>query len=92
MDDFLYYNELYTFYNELLTDREREYFSNYYLENLSLNEIALNFKVSKQAVSLMLNNIRIKLDNYEEILKLKKRDDFMKKILSPDTYEEYKKL
>lgn len=92
MDDFLYYNELYTFYNELLTDREREYFSNYYLENLSLNEIALNFKVSKQAVSLMLNNIRIKLDNYEEILKLKKRDDFMKKTLSPDTYEEYKKL
>lgn len=92
MDDFLYYNELYTFYNELLTDREREYFSNYYLENLSLNEIALNFKVSKQAVSLMLNNIRIKLDNYEEILKLKKRDDFMKKILSPDIYEEYKKL
>lgn len=41
---------LFDFFGELLTERQREYFSLYYNENLTLSEIAENSGVSRQAV------------------------------------------
>ena len=41
---------LYDFYNELLTDRQREFFDLYYNEDLSLSEIAENNGISRQGV------------------------------------------
>ena len=66
---------LYEIYKNLLNDREREYFENYYFEDYSLQEIADNFKVSKSYVGKFLNGIEDKLNNYEECLNLNSRNN-----------------
>ena len=50
MKDFVYYNNLYDIYSELLTDNERETFRDYYQEDLSLSEIADEKSVSRSAI------------------------------------------
>ena len=45
MDEMIYYNELYDLYGCLLTDKQREYFEEYYFNNLSFSEIADNFDI-----------------------------------------------
>ena len=68
MKDFLYYNELFDLYGELLTDNERDNFLEYYQEDLSLSEIAENKNVSRSAVSKTINTVIDKLNNYENKL------------------------
>ena len=47
MERFLYYTKLFDCYKKLLSEKERETFSNYYEENLTMQEIADNKKISK---------------------------------------------
>ena len=61
---------LYEMYKELLTDRERDYFENYYYEDYNLQEIADNYEVSKSYVGKYINEIEEKLRKYESALKL----------------------
>ena len=70
MDELVYYNDLYDLYKNLLTDKQREYFEDYYFNNLSLSEISENYDISRNAVSKQLSTIREKLDEYEEKLSL----------------------
>ena len=65
MDELVYYNDLYDLYKNLLTDKQREYFEDYYFNNLSLSEISENYDISRNAVSKQLSVIRDKLDEYE---------------------------
>lgn len=65
-----YTENLYEVYKELLTDRERDYFENYYFEDYNLQEIADNNEVSKSYVGKFVNSIEEKLNHYEEVLKL----------------------
>ena len=65
-----YTENLYEVYKELLTDREREYFENYFYEDYNLQEIADNNEVSKSYVGKFVNSIEEKLNHYEEVLKL----------------------
>lgn len=78
MTNFVYYGELYNIYSFLLTDKQKEIFSLYYEENLSLSEIAEYKKVSKSYVGKLISDVEKKLDYYEENLKhyelLKKLD------------------
>ncbi len=69
MNKVLYYNELFSYYKELLTKKEQEVFSLYYEENLSMGEIALLKNISRSAVGFMIKKVTEKLDNYEKILK-----------------------
>ncbi len=69
MNKILYYNELFSYYKELLTKKEQEVFSLYYEENLSMGEIALLKNISRSAVGFMIKKVTEKLDNYEKILK-----------------------
>ena len=69
-EKYIYYNNLFDIYSELLTDKEKETFSLYYQEDLSLSEIADNNNISKSAVGKMVKTILEKLDNYENILKI----------------------
>ena len=70
MEDIVYYSELYDLYKNLLTDKQKEYFEEYYFNNLSLSEISSDFDISRNAVSKQLAVIREKLDEYELKLKL----------------------
>lgn len=66
---------LYEIYKNLLTDKQRDYFENYYYEDLSLSEIAENFEVSKTIVSKTLKQVESKLTELEETLRLNKLYD-----------------
>lgn len=49
---------LYDFYGELLSDKQREYFEDYYFNNLSLGEISENEDVSRNAVHKSIKKSR----------------------------------
>ena len=70
MDRTIYLNNLYDYYSSLLTDKQRLYYEDYYFSNLSLAEIAENYKVSRNAVHNQLKIAESKLEYYEENLKL----------------------
>lgn len=70
MEKFLYYNELYLIYKDLINDNNSEIFNLYYGENLSMQEIADIKGISKSRVGLVIKNVEKKLDNYESILKV----------------------
>lgn len=69
-NEFLYLNDLYDYYGELLTDKQREYFEDYYLNNLTLSEIAFNNNISRNAIHKQLKDAKGKLEMYEEKLEL----------------------
>ena len=68
MKDFVYYNELFEIYCDLLTDKEKENFKDYYFEDLSLSEIADNKNISRAAVQKTIKNVIDKLKHYEDLL------------------------
>ena len=73
---------LFDYYEELLTDSQKNYFIDYYFNNLSLAEISENENVSRNAVSKDLKLASEKLNNYEEKLKIISRDDKLRKLAS----------
>jgi uncharacterized protein len=73
MENVTYLTMLYDFYSELLTDKQKEYFEQYYFNNLSLSEISENLDVSRNAVHKQLKMIEEKLNDYEQKLELYKR-------------------
>ena len=74
--------ELYELYKGLLTEKQKTYFENYYYEDLSLNEIADNNKVSRSLVSKIINNTIKKLNHYEEVLNINHKEKKLKNILN----------
>ena len=92
MDELVYYNELFDYYGELLTEKQKEYFKFYYFDNLSLSEIAEENNISRNAVSKTLKELKEKLDYYESIMKLFLNKNKIKNILSTEEFnkiEEY---
>ena len=65
-------NTLLSFYESLLSDKQRKYMNLYYREDLSLTEIAESFGVSRQAVYDAVNRSEKTLETYEEDLHLVK--------------------
>ena len=65
MTDRLKYINLYDYYGELLTEKQKEYFEDYYFDNLTLAEIAENLEVSRNAVHKQLKETEKNI-NYEE--------------------------
>lgn len=70
MEEFIYYNNLYDYYRELLTLRQREYFEDYYQNNLTLSEMADNYQVSRNAIHKQLKDTIKILEEYESKLNL----------------------
>ncbi|WP_432806342.1 putative DNA-binding protein [Lederbergia citrisecunda] len=63
-------NYLFDFYQALLTPKQRSYMSLYYLDDLSLGEIADEYEVSRQAVYDNIKRTEAMLEEYEEKLQL----------------------
>lgn len=86
MKERVYIISLYDYYGKLLTDKQQKYFEDYYFDNLTMDEIAENDNISKNAVSKQLISIKEKLNYYEEILKLNSNREKIKEILYNTDY------
>lgn len=81
MDRKIYLSDLYDYYGDLLTDKQKEYFEEYYFNDLSLAEVAENNDVSRNAVHGQIKIIEEKLEFYEEKLKLYEKANKIKEII-----------
>lgn len=63
-------SQLYDFYSELLSEKQKQYLNDYYFNDFSLTEISENFDISKQAVSNNIKRTITELEQYEEKLNL----------------------
>ena len=70
MDEVVYYNDLYDLYGELLTDKQRKYFEDYYFDNLSFSEMAEDYDVSRNATFKQVHLVCEKLEELENKLHL----------------------
>lgn len=84
MEEIIYYSALFDYYQSLLTDVQKKYFEDYYFNNLSLQEIADSYEVSRNAISKTLKEIKEKLDYYESNLKLLSNNKKIRELLSEE--------
>ena len=70
MDKLLEITLLYDFYGELLTDKQKSVMELYYLHDLTLNEIAGEHGITRQAVLDMIKRTEKLLNQYEQKLGL----------------------
>ncbi len=93
MDKRIKLNILYDYYKDFLTQKQQEYFEDYYCSNYSLGEIAEANNISRNAVHNQLKiveerllemesilNLVTKKDKITELLKGKIEDDLLEKI------------
>ncbi|MDR1991515.1 MAG: hypothetical protein LBP70_02195 [Mycoplasmataceae bacterium] len=64
------YSELFIRYQNLFTKKQRTYLQDYYLKDLSLQEIAKKYHISVTAIADSIKRSKNKLNNYEQKLKL----------------------
>src|SRR6056297_2613999 len=72
---------LFDYYGKLLTDKQKKIFELYYFQDLSLGEIAENFKISRQGVFDHLHRAEDTLKDYEKKLQLVQRNKKNHKII-----------
>ena len=81
MEEVVYYNNLYDLYGNLLTEKQKQYFEDYYFNNLSFSEMAENYNVSRNAVFKQLHIVIDKLEEYEKKLQLFKKKEKLLKVI-----------
>ncbi|HBP26042.1 MAG TPA: hypothetical protein DD618_03730 [Acholeplasmatales bacterium] len=82
-----HYILLFDFYGVALTEKQQNYFQDYYFKDASLAEIAESNQISRAAVYDQLKNVYKILDNYEEKLGLYRKFEQRNAI-----YEEFARL
>ena len=75
-------NLMFDFYSGLLTPKQKEIFAMHYMEDMSMNEIAVAVGTSPQAVLDMLKRTKSKLTKFEAQLGLVKRHMLQKKVVA----------
>lgn len=85
MEQRVYLGIIYDYYKVLLTDKQCNYFEDYYFDNLTMEEISENYKISKNAVSKSLIETKEKLEDYENKLHLYHNRQMIEKILKEET-------
>ena len=73
---------LYDYYSDLFNEKQREYFEDYYFNNLSLGEISDNIGISRNAIHKVIKNVEDKLLFYEDKLGLCKKNEVIKNIIN----------
>ena len=80
----VYLIKLYDLYGNMLTDKQQTYFEEYYFNNLSLSEIADLYNVSRNAISKSLKEVTVKLNYYEDKLKIYKKINKVSNLVDND--------
>ena len=91
MEELVYYTMLYDIYGNLLTEKQRAYFEEYYFNNLSLSELASIYNISRNAIHRQLKETIKRLENYESILKLAKKNKILEDIINNVSDEKLKR-
>ena len=73
---------LYDYYKDLLSENKKEYFEEYYFNNLSLAEVSEKYNISRNAVHKQLKVIEEKLLFFEKKLKLKEKYEKLENIIN----------
>lgn len=84
MEKGIYLSCLFDYYGCLLTDTQNSYFTRYYFDNLTQDEIAEYYNVTKNAVSKTLIEVEKKLEYYESKLHLYENKEKITGILKND--------
>lgn len=87
MKDFVYINSLYDEYSELLTEKQKNYFQNYFFEDLSISEISENEEISRAGAHKAIKEVIQKLENYEDKLKFVDKKKKVLNIIKDTEYE-----
>ena len=82
MNDVFYLNDLFDIYGELLTDKQKDYFKDYYFNNMSYGEIADKYNISRNAIYKQLSSATDKLKELEDILKIYKNNKKIREIIN----------
>ena len=91
MEELVYYTMLYDIYGSLLTEKQRIYFEEYYFKNLSLSELASIYNISRNAIHKQLKETIKRLENYEDNLRLAKKNEMLENIIETISDEEIKR-
>lgn len=81
MDAVLKFALLYDFYGELLTEKQKNVFEYFHLNDYSLTEIAQELNISRQAVRDLLKRTETILEGYEQKLKLVEKFNMQKSMV-----------
>lgn len=92
MEDREYLILLYDYYGELLNDTQKEYFEEYYFDNLSLSEISENANKSRNAIHKCIKTVCSKLYEYENKLGLYEKRKKLNEIIATIEDKKIKKL
>lgn len=70
MERQIYLGNLFAIYGELFTEKQKNYFEDYYFHNLTLSEMSENYGVSRTAVHKNIKETEEKLLFYENTLQI----------------------
>lgn len=89
----VYLTILFDYYESLLKETDKKIFKDYYFDNLSLQEVAESYLLSRNAVHKRLKKIEKDLLNYENNLKLyEKEQKILSIIKNKEDQEKIKKI
>ena len=91
MEELIYYTMLYDIYGSLLTEKQKEYFEEYYFKNLSLSELASKYNISRNAIHKQIKETIKRLENYEDNLRLAKKNKMLEEIIKKVSDKELKR-
>ena len=92
MENREYLNSLFDIYKELLTNKEQQAFSEHYIEDLSMQEIADNQNVSKSNIGMIVKRAEQKLKDYESKLHILEKNNKIKEALITKKYNLIEKI
>lgn len=90
MERFIYLNNLFDIYGDLLTEKQQLYFKEYYFNNLTFQEIGEKYNISKNATFKQIKIIEEKLEEFEEKLKIFDKKNKINDIIKLENNENIK--
>ena len=89
----VYYCQLFHIYGKLLTNKQQELFIAYYEDDYSLQEIADEFSISRNAVHDAIKTAIKNLENFEDSLHILKKNEKLDAIIEKyQTQKEYAQI